>query len=253
MNKSGFIATSLLYSFFLLFCALILMFAINIGHNSILLNKEKDKINEDIHSNKRIMHAEVGSYFRLNVCIDKNKRELFNSADTMDYILFKNDDENGFGHLVAKNLSYKLNSLELLNEILNSVYVKNGQEKIISRSMSENDYNTIVKLDENIQKIILNSDFDDDSKGDPKGKNTVKYLLANNRNNYYSNSKVYNVYLQKPEDEEISSDSSDITEGKIFIRLVFDINSLTEIIGGDGTLSNPYVLEGGASACDNIE
>ena len=113
MNKSGFIATSLLYSFFLLFCALILVFAINIGHNSILLNKEKDKINDDIHSNKRIMHAEVGSYFRLNVCVDKDSK--FNSADTMDYILFQNDD-NGLGHFVAKNLSYKLNKRLLINK-----------------------------------------------------------------------------------------------------------------------------------------
>ena len=249
MNKSGFIATSLLYSFFLLFCALILVFAINIGHNSILLNKEKDKINEDIHSNKRIMHVEVGSYFRLNVCVDKEKSSLFNSADTMDYILFQSDDENRFGHLVAKNLSYKLNSLELLNEILNSVYVKNGQDKITSRSMSMKDYNIITGIKkENIKNIILNSDFDNDNKHN--GENTVKYLLANNRNNYYSGSKVYNVYLQKPEDKEISSNSSDITEGKIFVRLVFDINSLTKIIGGDGTLSNPYVLEGGASVCD---
>lgn len=249
MNKSGFIATSLLYSFFLLFCALILVFAINIGHNSILLNKEKDKINEDIHSNKRIMHAEVGSYFRLNVCVDKDSK--FNSADTMDYILFQNDD-NGLGHFVAKNLSYKLNSLELLNEILNLVYVKNGQDKITSRSMSMKDYNIITGIEnENIKNIILNSDFDDDSEDkEQKGKDTVKYLLANNRNNYYSGSKVYNVYLQKPEDKEISSNSSDITEGKIFVRLVFDINSLTKIIGGDGTLSNPYVLEGGASGCD---
>lgn len=246
MNKSGFIATSLLYSFFLLFCALILVFAINIGHNSILLNKEKDKINEDIHSNKRIMHADVGSYFRLNVCVDKEKSSLFNSADTMDYILFQNDD-NGLGHFVAKNLSYKLNSLELLNEILNSVYVKNEQDKIISRSMSENDYKTIVKLDENIQKIILNSDFDNDN--EHKGEYTVKYLLANNSKNYYDESKVYNVYLEKT--EEIKND--DIIGDKIFVRLVFDINSLTKIIGGDGTLSNPYVLEGGASACDNIE
>ncbi len=240
MNKSGFIATSLLYSFFLLFCALILMFAINIGHNSILLKKEKDKINEDIHSNKRIMHAEAGSYFRLNVCIDKAKSGLFNSADTMDYILFKNDDEEGFGHLVAKNLSYKLNSLELLNEILNSVYVKNEQEKIISRSMSESDYETVIKLDENIKNIILNSDFDSNKD------NPVKYLIANNSNNYYKDSKVYDVYLEKT--EEIKNE--DITGDKIFVRLVFYINSLTEIIGGDGTLSNPYVLEGGASGCD---
>lgn len=246
MNKSGFIATSLLYSFFLLFCALILMFAINIGHNSILLNKEKDKINEDIHSNKMIMHAEVGSYFRLNVCVSSDK---FNSADTMDYILFQNDD-NGLGHFVAKNLSYKLNSLELLNEILNLVYVKNEQNKIASRSMSESDYNTIVseeegkKLDKNIKNIILNSDFDNDNEHD--GKDSVKYLLANNSKNYYVDSKVYNVYLQNV--EKISS--QDITDDKIFVRLVFDINSLTKIIGGDGTLSNPYVLEGGASSCD---
>lgn len=244
MNKSGFIATSLLYSFFLLFCALILVFAINIGHNSILLNKEKDKINEDIHSNKRIMHAEVGSYFRLNVCVDKEK---FNSADTMDYILFQNDDENRFGHLVAKNLSYKLNSLELLNEILNSVYVKNGQDKITSRSMSMKDYNIITGIGkENIKNIILNSDFDNDN--ERNGEYTVKYLLANSKN-YYDESKVYNVYLEKT--EEIKND--DIIGDKIFVRLVFDINSLTKIIGGDGTLSNPYVLEGGASACDNIE
>ena len=191
MNKSGFIATSLLYSFFLLFCALILVFAINIGHNSILLNKEKDKINEDIHSNKRIMHAEVGSYFRLNVCVDKDSK--FNSADTMDYILFQND--NGLGHFVAKNLSYKLNSLELLNEILNLVYVKNEQDKIVSRSMSMKDYDIITGIkNENIKNIILNSDFDDDSKNKEKGKNSVKYLLANNSKNYYVDSKVYNVY-----------------------------------------------------------
>lgn len=253
MNKSGFIATSLLYSFFLLFCALILMFAINIGHNSILLNKEKDKINEDIHSNKRIMNAEAGSYFRLNVCVINNntssEQGLFNSANTMDYILFQNDD-NGLGHFVAKNLSYKLNSLELLNEILNLVYVKNEQDKIASRSMSESDYNTIVseeegkKLDKNIKNIILNSDFDNDN--EHEGKDSVKYLLANNSKNYYVDSKVYNVYLQNV--EKISS--QDITDDKIFVRLVFDINSLTKIVGGDGTLSNPYVLEGGASVCD---
>lgn len=245
MNKSGFIATSLLYSFFLLFCALILVFAINIGHNSILLNKEKDKINEDIHSNKRIMHAEVGSYFRLNVCVDKDSK--FNSADTMDYILFQNDD-NGLGHFVAKNLSYKLNSLELLNEILNLVYVKNEQDKIASRSMSMKDYDIIIGIEnENIKNIILNSDFDDDSKNkEQEGKDSVKYLLANNSKNYYVDSKIYNVY------EKTIGDVSpeDIIGDKIFVRLVFDINSLTKIIGGDGTLSNPYVLEGGASVCD---
>ena len=39
MNKKGFIATSLLYSFFLLFCALILVFIGNMAQKSLLLNK----------------------------------------------------------------------------------------------------------------------------------------------------------------------------------------------------------------------
>ena len=47
MNKKGFIATSLLYSFFLLFCALILVFIGNMAQKSLLLNKEIDQINED--------------------------------------------------------------------------------------------------------------------------------------------------------------------------------------------------------------
>ena len=235
MNKSGFIATSLLYSFFLLFCALILVFAINIGHNSILLNKEKDKINEDIHSNKRIMHAEVGSYFRLNVCVDKDKRKWFNSADTMDYILFQNDDSKG--KLVSKNYSYKLNSLELLDEILNSVYIKNYNIKIISKSMSLSDYNKISEINNaDLKKDILVSDFD---------KNT-KYLLLVRENNEDSTSKVYDLKTQVVRD----IDSSDISSDDTFVRLVFQFNSLTKIIGGDGTLSNPYILEGGASGCD---
>ena len=64
MNKKGFIATSLLYSFFLLFCAIILSFVGNLGHNTVLLNKAIDKINEDIHTTKYIYNVKVGDYFR---------------------------------------------------------------------------------------------------------------------------------------------------------------------------------------------
>ena len=64
MNKKGFIATSLLYSFFLLFCALILVFIGNMAQKSILLNKEIDQINEDLHSIKYLKDAKIGSYFR---------------------------------------------------------------------------------------------------------------------------------------------------------------------------------------------
>lgn len=235
MNKKGFIATSLLYSFFLLFCALILAFVSDIGHNTILINKEVDKINEDIHSNKKIVDADIGTYFRLNICVSNDKKDFFNSADTMDYILFSKDDSKGI--FVSKNYSYKLNSLELLDEILNSIYIKNYNVNIISKSMSLRDYEKINEINNNdLKNEILVSDFD---------KNT-KYLLLVRENNNYSTSKVYDLKTQTVRD----INGSDISSNETFVRLVFQFNSLTKIIGGDGTLANPYLLEGGASKCE---
>lgn len=235
MNKNGFIATSLLYSFFLLFCALILAFVSNIGHNTILINKEIDKINEDIHSNKKIMDVDIGTYFRLNICVSDDKKDFFNSADTMDYILFSKDESKG--KFVSKNYSYKLNSLELLDEILNSVYIKNYNVKVISKSMSLSDYNIVSEINNvDLKKDILVSDFD---------KNT-KYLLLVRENNEYSTSKVYDLKTQVVRD----INSTDISSDNTFVRLVFQFNSLTKVIGGDGTLANPYLLEGGASKCE---
>ena len=103
--------------------------------------------------------------------------------------------------------------------------------------MSLSDYNKISEINNaDLKKDILVSDFD---------KNT-KYLLLVRENNEYSTSKVYDLKTQVVRD----IDSSDISSDDTFVRLVFQFNSLTKIIGGDGTLSNPYILEGGASGCD---
>lgn len=234
MNRKGFVATSLLYSFFLLFCAIILAFVGSLGHNTVLLNKEIDKINEDIHTTKYIYNVNVGDYFRLNICVTDDKKDLFNSGDTIDYILFSKN--NGLGYFVSKNYSYKLNNLELLNNIINSIYVKNDNKIIKSRSMTENDYNVINSIGDNkIKDIILKGDFN----------NTSKYLLANNSNNYYSGSKVFDMSLNNVR----GINNNDITSDNTFIRLVFEFNNSIKIIGGDGTLSNPYLLKGGAISC----
>ena len=209
MNKKGFIATSLLYSFFLLFCAIILSFVGNLGHNTVLLNKEIDKINEDIHTNKYIYNVKVGDYFRLNICVAEDKKDLFNSGDTIDYVLFN---------------------------IIDSIYVRNNDKIISSRSMTENDYNVIESItDTKLKDTIIKGDFN----------NTSRYLLANNSDNNYSGSKVYDMSSNTVRD--INND--DITSDNTFIRLVFEFNNSLKIIGGDGTLSNPYLLEGGAVSC----
>ena len=242
MNKKGFIATSLLYSFFLLFCALILVFIGNMAQKSILLNKEIDQINEDLHSIKYLKDAKIGSYFRLNVCVSSS---YFNQADTLDYIIFDNGttDKNNMASLISKNYSFKLNSLELINNILGYISVKQGVNTIESRSMTINDYEQkISKIeDEKVKKLLIYSDFNSDS----------MYLLANDKNDYTS-SKVIEIKenIDKntiPKMQDLNNDY--INNEKVFVRLVFDIHNETMIIGGDGTSTNPFILKGGATPC----
>lgn len=242
MNKKGFIATSLLYSFFLLFCALILVFIGNMAQKSLLLNKEINQINEDLHSIKYLKNAKIGSYFRLNVCVSSS---YFNQADTLDYIIFDNGttDKNNMASLISKNYSFKLNSLELINNILGYISVKQGVNTIESRSMTINDYEQkISKIeDEKVKKLLIYSDFNLDS----------MYLLATDKKNY-TNSKVIKIKEDNDKNtiHEIQDlNNDDINNEKVFVRLVFDIHNETMIIGGDGTSTNPFILKGGATPC----
>ena len=242
MNKKGFIATSLLYSFFLLFCALILVFIGNMAQKSILLNKEIDQINEDLHSIKYLKDAKIGSYFRLNVCVSSS---YFNQADTLDYIIFDNGttDKNNMASLISKNYSFKLNSLELINNILGYISVKQGENTIESRSMTINDYEQKISQidDEKVRKLLIYSDFNYDT----------MYLLANDKNDY-TNSKVIEIKenIDKNTIPAIQNlNNNDINNEKVFVRLVFDIHNETMIIGGDGTSTNPFILKGGATPC----
>ena len=163
MNKKGFIATSLLYSFFLLFCALILVFIGNMAQKSILLNKEIDQINEDLHSIKYLKNAKIGSYFRLNVCVSSS---YFNQADTLDYIIFDNGttNENNMASLISKNYSFKLNSLELINNILDISRIESGKEMVDSKDYKlENllmEVNSIVssKVSKDVLELKINVD-----------------------------------------------------------------------------------------------
>lgn len=241
MNKKGFIATSLLYSFFLLFCALILVFIGNMAQKSILLNKEIDQINEDLHSIKYLKDAKIGSYFRLNVCVSSS---YFNQADTLDYIIFDNGttDKNNMASLISKNYSFKLNSLELINNILSYISVKQGVNTIESRSMTTNDYEQkISKIeDEKVRKLLIYSDFNYDT----------MYLLATDKNNYTNSVIKIIENIDKntiPTIQKFNND--DINNEKVFVRLVFDIHNETMIIGGDGTSTNPFILKGGATPC----
>ena len=212
------------------------------AQKSILLNKEIDQINEDLHSIKYLKDAKIGSYFRLNVCVSSS---YFNQADTLDYIIFDNGttNENNMASLISKNYSFKLNSLELINNILGYISVKQGVNTIESRSMTINDYEQkISKIeDEKVRKLLIYSDFNYDT----------MYLLATDKNNY-TNSKVIKIEENIDENTSLAIqdlNNDDINNAKVFVRLVFDIHNETMIIGGDGTSTNPFILKGGATPC----
>ena len=145
--------------------------------------------------------------------------------------------------LISKNYSFKLNSLELINNILGYISVKQGVNTIESRSMTINDYEQkISKLkDEKVKKLLIYSDFNLDS----------MYLLATDKKNY-TNSKVIKIKEDNDKNtiHEIQDlNNDDINNEKVFVRLVFDIHNETMIIGGDGTSTNPFILKGGATPC----
>lgn len=69
MNNKGFIATSLIYSFFLIFVTLFLTIIADYLQNKVLLNTIEKGIKEDINSTMGIQDFEVGDklYFVENV------------------------------------------------------------------------------------------------------------------------------------------------------------------------------------------
>ena len=145
--------------------------------------------------------------------------------------------------LISKNYSFKLNSLELINNILGYISVKQGVNTIESRSMTINDYEQkISKIeDEKVRKLLIYSDFNYDT----------MYLLATDKKNY-TNSKVIEIKenIDKNTIPAIQNlNNNDINNEKVFVRLVFDIHNETMIIGGDGTSTNPFILKGGATSC----
>ena len=136
-----------------------------------------------------------------------------------------------------------MNSLELINNILSYISVKQGENTIESRSMTINDYEQKISkiADKKARKLLIYSDFNYDT----------MYLLATDKKNY-TNSKVIEIKenIDKNTIPAIQNlNNNDINNEKVFVRLVFDIHNETMIIGGDGTSTNPFILKGGATPC----
>lgn len=78
MNNKGFIATSLIYSFFLIFITLFLTIIADYLQNKVLLNTIEKGIKDDINSTIGIQDFEVGSFIgTTDSCDNVNDAELY--------------------------------------------------------------------------------------------------------------------------------------------------------------------------------
>lgn len=140
MNNKGFIATSLIYSFFLIFVTLFLTIIADYLQNKVLLNTIEKGIKDDINSTMGIQDFEVGSFIGITVsCDNVNGAEL--------YVISKVDYNNN--KIILYSLDTTTNeSNDILNDI-DTGYMNATYYNKILYSFKDNTGNKSYKINDN--------------------------------------------------------------------------------------------------------
>ena len=255
MNKKGFIATSLIYSFFLVFCATLASYvAINI-HNKMLLNKVTDQIREDLNSTKYVTDMPVGSYVKFNV---KYTKEGIDNSDLKYNVLYSSAERvtlvsNGIFLTVPDEIDKKnYNAIDdyfLFEEF--EVYFPYWYDQDPALCTQQGTYSLLSYAD---FTNILNTNNIDTIK--TLLNVSTKYVILNLKDknnpkvNYFSYDPIkadqealkgINAYKDYLTNKLLTTNITD--SETVGVRLVFNIYPNIEIKGGDGTELSPYILE----------
>lgn len=121
-EKNGFIATSLLYSFFLVFCALLMALVTTFVHNQLLLSNLTSGIKEDLSfaGSKTAVGLSIGDYVKMPLF--SNERAI-NLQDTL-WIVSSVNEDNTISLVSSKSVfkTEKYSSLSEMQEELNLYY-----------------------------------------------------------------------------------------------------------------------------------
>lgn len=166
MNNKGFIATSLIYSFFLIFITLFLTIIADYLQNKVLLNTIEKGIKEDINSTMGIQDFEVGSFIGITVsCDNVNGAELYviskvdyNNNEIILYSLDKTDS----------NTNYILSDID--TGYMNATYYNK-----ILYSFKDNTGNKSYKINDN---LCIKSGVPSGDIGDPTYTTTEGYVSS---------------------------------------------------------------------------
>lgn len=218
-NQKGFIATSLIYSFFLLLTVLLLGYVTIYLHDKILLDKVTNDIKEDIYTQGKVTLAdkvEIGSYLTIPL------KSSLTSTNNLRWIVIKKNIDNLkliTDYMLYATSSYK--DLELLdNEYKQFIGLNNKSINYLNKS----DITYLESLV--IKDKVLNI--------------TPKYLYLDNGSIY-----SYNYNCETISNCSITKDIVDlnITPNEILAsRGIITINNKLVVKSGNGTVSNPYTF-----------
>jgi hypothetical protein len=259
MKKNGFIATSLIYSFFLFFCALLVGFVAMSVHNKTLVDKLDDDIKKELLDKKDISSLEIGNYVKANILSSYDEKSV-------KWMVYKIDKDNNYVYLISDSYLYQsaydkyesvttdlnskfhnvyLNNIDLPNSSLDSSITKTTPTYYCASTTTTVNCDTTANYF--IKKQLLYTDYDvgnDAGKADGK-----EYLIYTNNNlyNYGCTLTPANPSLTTPTPEYISCEKGSLVDNTTSnlsnIRATIQLPSSVLIDSGNGTLNNPYVLE----------
>ncbi len=231
-KNKGFIATSLLYSFFLVFCALLLALVGSFMHNRVLLDHTVENIKKDLSTatNKTLILTEVGDYVKIPLFSSRADINLEN----VKWIVAGHDASNKTITLVSDNVVVMTNNyrnINLFNEEVNSyfnLYTTGSTSGSYVRSLTNQDITNFQSISNiTIRKALL-------SEGNP-------FLYRNTSNNRF--------YLYRY--TCTTSDTCSVTTNQLLqttntnlygLRLMITLADTTPIASGAGTINDPYNL-----------
>lgn len=166
MNNKGFIATSLIYSFFLIFVTLFLTIIADYLQNKVLLNTIEKGIKDDINSTMGIQDFEVGSFIGITVsCDNVNGAEL--------YVISKVDYNNN--KIILYSLDTTTDETNDIRTDIDTGYMNATYYNKILYSFKDNTGNKSYKINDN---LCIKSGVPSGDIGDPTYTTTEGYVSS---------------------------------------------------------------------------
>lgn len=277
MNKNGFIATSLIYSFFLIFCALLVCYVGIYMHNKLLLDNITTGIKAELESDtKDLKDAPIGSYVKLTLKVANDEKILNNINDPNRWIKIANasDDTGNFVGvlLISDTILYSTSRLDsAIDDSDSGILFRIQAEDTASYKIDEKRITTYDDLNNfcnntpgysNLSDIVIKSVFTGSilKKSGDISDDIFNYLIYNNHYYIYQIPTVNQLsaycdalkaenLLGPLEDPEniVDLGSSFISQDNYNVRVVIKIGAKSEsylpILTGNGTLLNPYILK----------